>query len=150
MLDSVLLNLRVHARISVCGMISQYNLEKSEGVHNLITLIWKRVRMDGFLVSDYNHLFPNIHEFVIPRIKQGKIVYVEDLVEGLENAPKALVGLFSGRNVGKQVVLVSREWLLLCCVWINSIYLYVKTLNKLFLVNNDNTFYDHMIITALL
>jgi NADPH-dependent curcumin reductase CurA len=46
---------------------------------------------------------------VLPYIKQGKIVYVEDIAEGLENAPAALTGLFAGRNIGKQVVAVSRE-----------------------------------------
>ncbi|KAF4401405.1 hypothetical protein G4B88_001599 [Cannabis sativa] len=69
MLDAVLLNMRLNARIAVCGMISQYNLEYPE----------------------------------------GKIVYVEDVVQGLENAPAALVGLFLGRNVGKQIVAISHE-----------------------------------------
>ncbi|KAI6699046.1 hypothetical protein NL676_019165 [Syzygium grande] len=79
MLDAVLLNMKLHGRIVACGMISQYNLEQPE----------------GFL------------ETVLPQIKEGKIVHVEDIVEGLENGPAALVGLFSGRNIGKQVVVVS-------------------------------------------
>ncbi|EYU36665.1 hypothetical protein MIMGU_mgv1a009305mg [Erythranthe guttata] len=109
MLDAVLLNMRVHGRIAVCGMISQYNLEEPEGVRNLFCLISKRVRMQGFLVPDYYHLYPKFLEMVLPLIKQGKITYVEDIAEGLESAPAALVGLFSGRNVGKQVVVVARE-----------------------------------------
>ena len=109
MLDAVLLNLRSRARIAVCGMISQYNLQQPEGVHNLTSLVFKQVRMEGFLVSDYYHLYPKFLELVLPHIKEGKIVYVEDVAEGLESAPAALVGLFSGRNVGKQVVVVSRE-----------------------------------------
>jgi len=109
MLDAVLRNMRIHGRIAVCGMISQYNLEKPEGVHNLVYLITKRVRMQGFLVSDHYHLYPKFVELVLPLIKQGSIVYVEDVVEGLESAPAALVGLYTGRNVGKQVVVVSRE-----------------------------------------
>ncbi|KAF5942267.1 hypothetical protein HYC85_019909 [Camellia sinensis] len=76
MLDAVLVNMRLNGRIAVCGMISQYNLEQPEGVHNLFCLITKRV--------------------------QGKITYVEDVAEGLESAPAALIGLFSGQNVGKQ------------------------------------------------
>ncbi|KAM7460855.1 hypothetical protein LguiA_028976 [Lonicera macranthoides] len=109
MLDAVLLNMRLHGRIAVCGMISQYNLEEPEGVRNLFCLIMKRIRMEGFLVFDYYHLYPKFLELVLPQIKEGKIVYVEDTAEGLESAPAALVGLFSGRNVGKQVVVVSRE-----------------------------------------
>ncbi|KAL6976098.1 2-alkenal reductase (NADP(+)) [Sarracenia purpurea var. burkii] len=109
MLDAVLTNMRTHGRISVCGMISQYNLNQPEGVHNLFNLIAKRVRMQGFTFFDYFHLYPKLLGTIIPQIKTGKIVYVEDIVEGLENGPAALVGLFSGRNVGKQVVVVSRE-----------------------------------------
>ncbi|KAL7085818.1 hypothetical protein ACP275_14G301400 [Erythranthe tilingii] len=109
MLDAVLLNMRVHGRIAVCGMISQYNLEEPEGVRNLFCLISKRIRMQGFLVPDYYHLYPKFLDMVLPLIKQGKITYVEDIAEGLESAPAALVGLFSGRNVGKQVVVVARE-----------------------------------------
>lgn len=109
MLDAVLLNMKLHGRIAVCGMISQYNLEQTEGVHNLFCLITKRIRMEGFLVFDYYHLYEKYLEMVIPQIKAGKVVYVEDVVDGLESAPSALVGLFSGRNIGKQVVIVSRE-----------------------------------------
>ncbi|KAF4377382.1 hypothetical protein F8388_013728 [Cannabis sativa] len=109
LLDAVLQNMRSHARISVCGMISQYNLEQTEGVHNLTNLVWKSARMVGFLVADYYHLYPKFLEYVVPYLKEGKIVYVEDIAEGLESAPKALVGLFKGCNVGKQVVLVSPE-----------------------------------------
>ncbi|KAJ4723813.1 2-alkenal reductase (NADP(+)-dependent) [Melia azedarach] len=109
MLDAVLLNMRIHGRIAVCGMISQYNLDIPEGVHNLMNLIVKRVRMEGFLVPDHYHLYPKFLEIIIPHIKEGKIVYVEDTAEGLESAPSALVGLFSGQNVGKQVVKVATE-----------------------------------------
>ncbi|KAK9928980.1 hypothetical protein M0R45_026091 [Rubus argutus] len=109
MLDAVLLNMRLKGRIAACGMISQYNLEQAEGVHNLMAVVAKQIRMEGFLVFSYYHLHGKFLETVLPYIKEGKITYVEDVVEGLENAPAALIGLFSGRNVGKQVVVVSRE-----------------------------------------
>ncbi|KAF5942269.1 hypothetical protein HYC85_019911 [Camellia sinensis] len=78
MLDAVLVNMRLHGCIAVCG----------------------------FLVFDCYHLYPKFLEMILPHIKEGKITYVEDVVEGLESAPAALIGLFSGRNVGKQVVVV--------------------------------------------
>lgn len=109
MLDAVLLNMRVHGRIAVCGMISQYGLEHPEPVHNLFALITKRIVMQGFIVGDHYHLYPKFLEMVLPYIKEGKITYIEDKAEGIENAPGALVGLFSGRNVGKQVVVVACE-----------------------------------------
>ncbi|KVI00436.1 Alcohol dehydrogenase superfamily, zinc-type, partial [Cynara cardunculus var. scolymus] len=107
MLEAVLLNMRLHGRISVCGMISQYNLEHGDGVRNLFCLVSKRLSMKGFVVTDHYHLYPKYMEMVIPLVKEGKICYIEDIVEGLESAPTALVGLFSGRNVGKQVVVVA-------------------------------------------
>ncbi|KAK7833239.1 2-alkenal reductase (nadp(+)-dependent) [Quercus suber] len=99
-LDAVLLNMRVHGRIAVCGMISQYNLDQPEGVKNLMCLIYKRIHMTGFTVRDYYHLYPKFLDTVLPYIKEGKIAYVEDIAEGLESGPAALVGLFSGRNIG--------------------------------------------------
>ncbi|XP_073027560.1 2-alkenal reductase (NADP(+)-dependent)-like [Primulina eburnea] len=101
MLDAVLLNMKTFGRIAVCGMISQYNLEEPEGVKNLLCLVTKKIRMEGFIVFDYYHLYPKYLEMVLPLMEQGKIMYVEDIAEGLESAPNALIGLFSGRNVGK-------------------------------------------------
>lgn len=109
MLEAVLDNMRAHGRVAVCGMISQYSLEKPEGVHSLVNLITKEIRMQGFLVFSYYNLYPKFLEMVLPQIREGKITYVEDVAEGLESSPGALVGLFSGRNVGKQVVVVARE-----------------------------------------
>ncbi|ESW06329.1 hypothetical protein PHAVU_010G038800 [Phaseolus vulgaris] len=108
-LDAVLPNMRLHGRIPVCGMVSQYNLIEPEGVTNLTNLIFKQIRMEGFIVSKFYHLYSNFLEFVLPHIREGKVVYVEDIVEGLENGPAALVGLYTGRNVGKQVVVVARD-----------------------------------------
>ncbi|KAG6383493.1 hypothetical protein SASPL_156752 [Salvia splendens] len=85
MLDSVLLNIRPHGRITVCGTISQYDKEEPDMTHNLMYVIVKKIRMQGFVVFDYF------------------------IVEGIEAVPAALVGHFSGRKVGKQVVLVARD-----------------------------------------
>ncbi|EMS64850.1 putative NADP-dependent oxidoreductase P1 [Triticum urartu] len=110
MLDAVLANMKVHGRIAVCGLISQYNLAAGEkeadklGAGNLVYLVSKRIRMQGFIEPDHKHLYPEYRAWVLPHIKDGKVVYVEDVAEGLEAAPGALIGLFHGRNVGKQVV----------------------------------------------
>ncbi|KAJ6683417.1 hypothetical protein OIU85_007131 [Salix viminalis] len=109
MLDAVLVNMRLHGRIAVCGMISQYNLEQPESVQNLSAVFYKQIRMEGFAVYEHYHRYSKFLDFVLPCIKEGKIVYVEDITEGLERGPAALVGLFSGRNVGKQVVKVAQE-----------------------------------------
>ncbi|KAB5548545.1 hypothetical protein DKX38_011951 [Salix brachista] len=109
MLDAVLLNMRFHGRIAACGMISQYNLQQPEGIQNITTVVFKRIRLEGFIIFDYFDQYPKFLDFVLPYIREGKIVYVEDINEGLEHGPSALIGLFSGRNVGKQVVKVTNE-----------------------------------------
>lgn len=109
MLDAVLLNMRMHGRVTVCGLISQYNLEQHEGVHNLFCVLTKRIRMEGFTSGEYFGTYHKIEEEMAGYLKEGKITCVEDVAEGIENVPKALVGLFYGRNVGKQLVAVARE-----------------------------------------
>ncbi|XP_068664675.1 2-alkenal reductase (NADP(+)-dependent) [Aristolochia californica] len=104
MLDKALLNMRLFGRIAVCGMVSQNSISASVGIHNLNMFIFKRIRMQGFLQSDYLHLFPEFSEKIAKYYKQGKILYVEDISEGIESAPSSFVGLFSGKNVGKQVI----------------------------------------------
>ncbi|KAL0756511.1 hypothetical protein Bca101_094179 [Brassica carinata] len=107
MLDSVLMNMNVHGRIAVCGMISQYHTETEEGIQNLPVVVYKRIKMQGFLAFDFIDRFPKYLEFVLRYINERKLVYVEDIVEGLENGPAALVGLFCGQNVGKQVLKIA-------------------------------------------
>ncbi|PIA40143.1 hypothetical protein AQUCO_02500092v1 [Aquilegia coerulea] len=107
MLDAALLNMKIHGRIAVCGMVSQVSY--TEGIKNLFALITKRIRMQGFLQSDYIHLFPKFLEFITSNYKQRKIIYIEDMTVGLENAPDAFAGLFSGKNVGKKVICITHE-----------------------------------------
>ncbi|XP_027350756.1 2-alkenal reductase (NADP(+)-dependent) isoform X6 [Abrus precatorius] len=109
MLDAALLNMRIHGRIAICGMVSQHSLSNPKGIYNLFNLISKRIRMQGFLQSDYLHLYPRFLKDVSSYYKQGKIFYIEDMNEGLESAPAAFVGLFHGKNVGKQVIRVAHE-----------------------------------------
>ena len=105
--DAVFANLNERARISVCGQISQYNLEKPEMAPRMMwQFIVKRLRMEGFLVFDFIDRFSEGMGEMAGWIAEGKLKYKEDTVTGLENAPKALIGLFSGANFGKQLVQV--------------------------------------------
>jgi len=109
-LDAVLSRINLHARIPLCGLISQYNASKpSPGPANLAQLIIKRARIEGFLVSDYA---PRAMEAMMELGKwwmEGKLKYRVDVVEGLEQAPAALNKLFDGSNTGKLIVKVSDE-----------------------------------------
>ncbi|XP_051199602.1 2-alkenal reductase (NADP(+)-dependent) [Lolium perenne] len=109
MLDAVLLNMRLHGRVSMCGLISQYNLEQPEGVRNLFCIVTKRIRVEGFMVTEYFGTYRKFEEEMAGYLKEGKITYVEDVAEGIENVPAALIGIFYGRNIGKQLVAVARD-----------------------------------------
>jgi len=101
--------MRLHGRIALCGMVSQYPLDDPEGIKNLMCIIYQRLRVEGFVVFDYFHLFPKFWDFMLPYIREGKIACVEDIAEGLDSCPAALEGLFTGRNLGKKVIIVSQE-----------------------------------------
>ncbi|KAH7545649.1 hypothetical protein FEM48_Zijuj01G0115700 [Ziziphus jujuba var. spinosa] len=88
--------------IAVCGMISQYNVDEHEGVRNPMHLLSKRAHMEGFNCLDHLHKYFDCLDFILPYIRQGKIVYVEDVAHGLDSASSVTVGLFSGRNVKKK------------------------------------------------
>ncbi|KDP42333.1 hypothetical protein JCGZ_02806 [Jatropha curcas] len=110
MLDAVLLNMRHEGRVVMCGATSHYTSDKIHcGIFNTNQVILKSIHMKGYIVSDYYHLLPKYLEMVIPKLKQGKIVYAEDIAVGLESAPAAFVGLFRGHNVGKQVIKIANE-----------------------------------------
>ncbi|XP_065864946.1 NADP-dependent alkenal double bond reductase P2-like [Euphorbia lathyris] len=109
MLDAVILNMNLNGRIAVCGMVSQYNLGKNEGIYNLIDIVYKRILIKGFHVFDYLPQYGKFLDVALPYIKQGKLTYVEDIFEGLEHGPEALIGLFAGENVGKRSLVVARE-----------------------------------------
>ncbi|XP_015698562.1 2-alkenal reductase (NADP(+)-dependent)-like [Oryza brachyantha] len=107
-LDAVLPNMRLFGRIAACGMISQYNLDSPDGVHNLFYIITKRLRMEGFLVFDYFGMYRQFEEMA-GYLKEGKVEYLQDIVEGLDAAPAALIRLYTSSNVGKQLVTIPRD-----------------------------------------
>lgn len=105
--DAVWPLLNVRARVAVCGQISMYNAtETPTGPRKLMQLIQSRARVEGFLVSDYEHRWDEALEQLSTWVENGDIEYREHIVEGLENAPEAFLGLFDGTNIGKQLVKV--------------------------------------------
>lgn len=105
--DAVLHLLNLKARVSICGQISQYNLEKPEmGPRLLSLLIITRSRIEGFLVTDYALRFDEGIRQMAQWLKEGKLKYREDVIEGFENMPRAFIGMLKGQNIGKQLVKV--------------------------------------------
>lgn len=110
--QAVLPLLNTKARIPVCGLISQYNAtDLPDGPDRsqllLRQMLTKRMKMQGFIIfDDYGHRYPEFLKEMSGWVKEGKIKYREDMVEGLESAPQALVNVLEGRNFGKMVVQV--------------------------------------------
>jgi hypothetical protein len=106
-LDAVLERINLHARIVVCGLISQYNATgRVPGPYNFAQILMKRARVEGFIVMDY---YPRAAEGTAALgqwLREGKLKYRVDVVEGLRQAPIAVNKLFDGSNAGKLVVKV--------------------------------------------
>ncbi len=106
--DAVFMQINTFARLSICGQISQYNNAKPEmGPRLLGMLIVARAKAQGFLVTDYMQRFPQAMAEMSGWVKEGKIKYREDIIDGFENLPKAFIGLFHGENIGKRIVKVA-------------------------------------------
>ena len=92
-------------RIVLCGMISQYNATTpASGPGNLRLAVRKRLTLQGFIVSDHLDRLPQFHADMGAWITAGQLKWQETILEGLENAPRAFLGLFTGENMGKMLV----------------------------------------------
>jgi NADPH-dependent curcumin reductase len=112
--DTVLPLLNDFARIPLCGLISQYNATELPAGPNMLgnfmgNMLIKRMRLKGFIISDHPERMPDFFRDMSGWIASGKIKYREDIVEGIENAPAAFIGLLKGKNFGKLSVRLSDD-----------------------------------------
>jgi NADPH-dependent curcumin reductase CurA len=106
-LDAVLSRLALHARVVICGAISQYNnTTPVKGPANYLSLLVNRARMEGFVVLDHAARFAAAGQEIAGWIAEGKLKSREDIVEGLETFPETLHRLFTGENFGKLILKV--------------------------------------------
>lgn len=113
MLDAALANLRLHARVVICGAISQYNVTGDAGdtgyaPKNYLSLLINRARMEGFIVFDFTDRYPEAAREMAGWLSAGDLKHREDIVEGFETFPETLLKLFTGENFGKLVLAVER------------------------------------------
>lgn len=109
-LDHVLAKLARGARVVICGAISQYNnMQAMQGPKNYMSLLVNRARMQGMVVFDYADRFPQAVAELAGYLKDGRMKSREDIVDGLENFPEALLKLFSGGNFGKLVLQIATD-----------------------------------------
>ena len=106
-LDIVLTQLAMHARIVICGAISQYNEAKMKGPSNYMSLLVNRAMMKGMVVFDYASRYGEAAREMAGWMATGQLKTREDVVEGLETFPETLLKLFKGENTGKLVLKVA-------------------------------------------
>jgi NADPH-dependent curcumin reductase CurA len=106
-LEAAIGALRTYGRIVACGSIALYNeTEPPPGPRNLFQVVTKRLLMQGFIISDHFAEFPEFLARAGEWVREGRLRYRETIVEGIENAPRAFIGLFTGENIGKMLVQV--------------------------------------------
>jgi len=102
-LDAALANINPFARIPVCGQIAGYNKGKN-AVEQLGAMVASRATMTGFIIYDHMHKFDAFLPRMADRLASGSIRYFEDIVDGIENTPRAFIGMMAGDNIGKRLV----------------------------------------------
>tara|TARA_R110002095_G_scaffold1402_1_gene7222 strand:+ start:479 stop:1495 length:1017 start_codon:yes stop_codon:yes gene_type:complete len=99
-----------YGRAALCGMIEQYNdKEPRPGPNNLIQIVGKSLKLEGFIVSNHLDIIPDFYAEMAKLIGSGKMKTEQTVEEGIENAPKAFLNLFSGANFGKMLVKISDD-----------------------------------------
>ncbi|HYI75809.1 MAG TPA: NADP-dependent oxidoreductase [Gaiellaceae bacterium] len=106
-LEAAIGALRAHGRVVACGSISRYNdAEPSPGPRNMFMVVTKRLRIEGFIISDHYDRFGEFAREASGWVEDGRLRYRETVVDGIENAPQAFLGLLRGENIGKMLVKV--------------------------------------------
>lgn len=104
-LEAAIGNMNMHGRIVCCGMISGYNATAAAcAPRNLMRIVGQRLRLEGFIVSDFAAQREEFEQSMAAWMANGLMRWQETIVEGLEQAPDAFIGLFSGQNIGKMLV----------------------------------------------
>ena len=106
-LEAAIGALRLRGRVVACGSISRYNdVEPAPGPRNMFMVVTKRLRIQGYIISDHFDRFGEFYAAAQEWVHDGRLRYRETVIEGIENAPRAFLGLLRGENIGKMLVKV--------------------------------------------
>ncbi len=103
-LNDALTRIATGARVVICGGISRYGEARPDGPTNYFNIVFRQATMAGFLLSGYEREYPEARRRLSGWIRDGKLVHREDIQHGFENAPATLIRLFTGANMGKQLL----------------------------------------------
>lgn len=103
--EAVVANLDFHARIALCGQISQYNNSKPYMGYSILPhLLTRSVLLQGFIVSNYSARFEEAYAQLTKWVNEGTLKYTETVIDGFDKLPEAFLGLFTGKNLGKMLI----------------------------------------------
>ena len=103
-LDTMLALMNRYSRIVICGLVAEYNATEPYAYRRLRSVLVNRIRMQGMIVFDWKDRYGEALQGLAGYLAAGKLKYRESVVDGIDNAPKGLMGLLRGENFGKQLV----------------------------------------------
>jgi NADPH-dependent curcumin reductase CurA len=106
-LDTALRVMNRHSRIVICGLVAEYSAKEPYAYRGLRSVLVNRIRMQGMIVFDWKDRYGEALPTLTSHVAEGKLKYRESIVEGLDNAPRALIALLKGENFGKQLVRIA-------------------------------------------
>ncbi|KAK6156504.1 hypothetical protein DH2020_010752 [Rehmannia glutinosa] len=109
MLEAAVQNMNLFGRIAVCGVISEYTDTQKKAKPDMVQLIYKRIKIEGFLAIDLNDIYPEFISTTVQYLQTGKLKVIEDMSYGVESIPSAFVDIFRGNNIGKKVVKIAED-----------------------------------------
>lgn len=107
MLEAAVANMNPSGRVAACGTIAEYSDGAKRAAPNMLDVIYKRIKIQGFLALDHMSLLSDFLSTTTEYIHTGKIKVQEDISNGVESIPSAFIGLFRGDNVGKKIVKIA-------------------------------------------
>ncbi|KAF2282366.1 hypothetical protein GH714_043828 [Hevea brasiliensis] len=104
MQEAAIANMNVFGRVAVCGVISEYTDSGRKAAPDMIDIVYRRIKIQGFLATDFLNVYADFISTTCDHLRAGKMHTLEDISTGVESIPSSLIGLFSGHNIGKKMV----------------------------------------------
>ena len=104
MLEAAVFNMNSFGRVAVCGVISEYTDASKRAAPNMLDVVYKRIKIQGFLAADHMSVFSDFLSTTTDHLRTGKLHALEDISYGVESFPSAFIALFRGHNTGKKMV----------------------------------------------
>ncbi|KAK0593241.1 hypothetical protein LWI29_033374 [Acer saccharum] len=109
MQEAAVANMKAFGRVAVCGVISEYIDAGKRAAPDMLDVVYKRIKIQGFLAADHMNVYQDFLQKTSDQLSTGKIQALEDISDGVESIPSAFVGLFRGDNIGKKIVRIALE-----------------------------------------